>query len=94
VLSTDDDRTVRIYDAATGAASGEAWSTGQSGYIKAIALSPDNKVLAAGSDDYTIVLYDMDRRSVINQPLKGHTAVSVFGLESQNSCGLRFCAGD
>ncbi|KAH8993139.1 hypothetical protein EDB92DRAFT_1855060 [Lactarius akahatsu] len=72
-ISGSDDRTVRIYDAATGAASGEAWTTGQSGYIRAIAISPDNKVLAAGSDDNTIVLYDMDGRSTINQPLKGHT---------------------
>jgi WD40 repeat protein len=82
------DRTVRIYDAGTGAASGEAWATGQSGYIRAIAISPDNKVMAAGSDDYTIVLYDMDRRSTINQPLKGHTGVSVFGLEYKESADL------
>lgn len=73
-ISGSDDRTVRIYDAATGAASGEAWTTGQKGYIRAIAISPDNKVLAAGSDDNTIVLYDMDRRSTINQPLTGHTS--------------------
>ena len=69
-----DDRTVRIYDAATGATSGEAWTTEQAGYIMAIVISPDdNKVLAAGSDDNTIVLYDMDKRSMINQPLRGHT---------------------
>lgn len=30
----------------------------------------------------------MDQRSVINQPLKGHTAVSVFGLESRNFADL------
>ncbi|KAI9435551.1 WD40-repeat-containing domain protein [Lactarius indigo] len=73
-ISGSDDRTVRIYDANTGAASGEAWTTGQSGYIRAIAISPDNKILAAGSDDNTIMLYDMDTRSTINQPLKGHTS--------------------
>lgn len=85
-ISGSDDRTVRIYDAATGAASGEAWTTGQSGYIRAIAISPDNKILAAGSDDYTIVLFDMDQRSVINQPLKGHTAAIrslTFSKDSQ-----------
>lgn len=87
------DRTVRIYDATTGAASGEAWTTGQSGYIRAIAISPDNKVLAAGSDDCTIVLYDMDRRSTINQPLKGHTAVRIFELGSQNSADLGVAQG-
>ncbi|KAI9459860.1 hypothetical protein BJY52DRAFT_1364640 [Lactarius psammicola] len=82
--------TVRIYDAATGEASGEAWVTGQTGYIRAIAISPDNKVLAAGSDDSTIVLYDMDGRSTINQPLTGHTSVSIFGIwvKSQNFADL------
>ncbi|KAI0263244.1 WD40-repeat-containing domain protein [Gloeopeniophorella convolvens] len=71
--SGSDDRRVRIYDASTGTASGEAWVTGQTGYIKAIAVSPDYKILAAGSDDTTIVLYDVETRSVIGQPLRGHT---------------------
>ncbi|KAH9057607.1 WD40-repeat-containing domain protein [Lactarius vividus] len=74
VICTTDDRTVRIIDAATGATSGEAWTTGQTGYIMAIAMSPDNKVLAAGSNDSTIVLYDMDKRSTIGLPLTGHTS--------------------
>ncbi|KAH9003888.1 WD40-repeat-containing domain protein [Lactarius hatsudake] len=74
VISGSDDRTVRIIDAATGATSGEAWTTGQTGYIMAIAMSPDNKVLAAGSNDSTIVLYDMDKRSTIGLPLTGHTS--------------------
>ena len=36
--------------------------------------------MAAGSADCTIVLYDIDRRCKINQMLKGHTGVSIFGL--------------
>ncbi|KAI9435568.1 WD40-repeat-containing domain protein [Lactarius indigo] len=79
-ISGSDDSTVRIYDAATGEASGEAWTTGLTGYIRAIAISPDNKVLAAGSGDKTIVLYDVDRRSTVNQPLRGHTSV-ITSLE-------------
>ena len=75
--NTNTNRTVRIYDASTGTASGEAWSTGQTGYIRAVAMSPDNKILAAGSDDSSIVLYDMDRRSAINQPIRGHNGVCV-----------------
>jgi len=69
-------RTVRIYDASTGTASGEAWSTGQTRYSMAVAMSPDNEILAAGSDDYSIILYNMDTRSVINQPMRGHYGVS------------------
>ena len=69
------DRTVRIYDASTGTASGEAWSTGQADYIGAIAISPDGKILAAGSDDHSIILYDMDERKMIGTPIMGHDGV-------------------
>ena len=68
-------RTVRIYDASTGTVSGEAWSTGQTDYIRAIAISPDDKILAAGSDDYSIMLYDMDTRKMISKPIRGHNDV-------------------
>lgn len=70
-------RTVRIYDASTGAASGEVWSTEQTGYIRAIAISPDGKILAAGSNDCSIILYNMDTRTVINHPIRGHSGVSA-----------------
>ena len=85
------DRTVRVYDASTGTASGEAWTTGQIGYVVAIAITPDNKILAAGSDDWTIVLFDMDKRTTINNPIRGHSGVSA----SKISCLARaqaFCS--
>jgi WD40 repeat protein len=47
--------------------SGESWSTGQTGYLRAIAISPDGKILAAGSDDHSIILHDMDTRKQTNQ---------------------------
>ncbi len=68
-------RTVRIYSASTGTASGEACSTGQTGYIWAIAISPDNKILAASSHDCSIILYDMDTRKMIHKPITGHNGV-------------------
>ena len=70
-------RTVRIYDASTGVTSGEAWTTGQSSYVGAIAISPDSKILAAASDDYSIMLYNMDTRTTINDPIRGHSGVST-----------------
>jgi WD40 repeat protein len=70
-------RTVRIYDASTGVTSGEAWSPGPTGYIKAIAISPDSKILAAGSDDCLIRLYNMETRTMTNHPLRGHSSVSA-----------------
>ena len=68
-------RTVRIYNASTGTPSGAAWSTGQTDYIKAIAVSSDGKILAAGSDDHSIILYDMDTRKTIRKPIRGHNKV-------------------
>ena len=66
---------MRIYETSTGAPSGEAWLTGQTGYIRAIAISPDDKILAAGSNDYSIILYDMDTRKMIGMPIRGHNGV-------------------
>ena len=69
------DRTVRIYNASTGMPSGEAWSTGQTNHVRAIAVSPDGKILATGGDDHSILLYDMDTRKTIRKPIRGHNRV-------------------
>ena len=76
-MLNEGNRIVRIHDASTGVRSGEAWSTGQSGYIMAIAISPDSKILAAGSSDCSIILYNMDARTMINSPIRGHSKVSA-----------------
>ena len=80
-------RTVRIYDASTGTASGEVWSTGQTGYIRAIAISPNGKILAAGNNDHSIILYNMDTRKMIGIPIRGH-----YGVRSSDFCTPRKCS--
>ena len=77
-MLNEGNRTVRIYDASTGVASGEVWSTEQTGYIRAIAISPDGKILAAGSNDCSIILYNIGTRRVINNPIRGHSEVSAL----------------
>lgn len=53
-----------------GTATGAA---GQRHDVLALAFSPDGRLLASGTWDGTITLWDMERRSMIGEPLKGHT---------------------
>ncbi|HLO14565.1 MAG TPA: AAA family ATPase [Anaerolineales bacterium] len=46
---------------------------GHTHFVKSVALSPDGKILASGSRDDTIILWDMETGQPIGQPLVGHT---------------------
>jgi len=41
--------------------------------VQTIAFSPDSKTLASGSDDKTIVLWEVATRQPFGPPLTGHT---------------------
>src|SRR5947208_335136 len=57
LASASDDRTVRLWDTATGAA--RQTLEGHSNCANAVAFSPDGNQLASASDDYTVRLWDV-----------------------------------
>ncbi|PMD34464.1 WD40 repeat-like protein [Hyaloscypha variabilis F] len=70
LASAADDQTVKLWDAATGAALQTL--KGHSGTVPAVAFSPDGKQLASGSADRTVRLWDTATGAVL-QTLKGHS---------------------
>ncbi|KAF2185167.1 vegetative incompatibility protein HET-E-1 [Zopfia rhizophila CBS 207.26] len=71
VASASDDKTVRLWDAATGSC--RSTLEGHSGPVSAVALSPDGQLVASASDDKTVRLWDAatgSSRSV----LEGHSS--------------------
>jgi WD40 repeat protein len=64
--------TVRNTRVDMGALVGKALS-GDIGNIESVAFSPDGKILASGTDDNIIVLWDLETGQAIGQPLAGHS---------------------
>src|SRR5271155_2646914 len=70
VASGSGDRTVRLWDAQTGAACGTL--EGHSDYISTVAFSPDGRLVASGSGDNTARLWDA-QTGVACGTLEGHS---------------------
>ncbi len=73
VVSGSGDKTVRLWDAATG----KALQTleGHSDWVDSVAFSPDGKQVVSGSDDKTVRLWDAATGKAL-QTLEGHSSVS------------------
>jgi WD40 repeat protein len=65
------DRTLRLWDAATGNPLGSV--DGDPGVFMSVAFTRDGRTLASGSWDSTISLWDVASRKLIRK-LEGHTA--------------------
>src|SRR5580698_6153070 len=70
VVSGSDDKTVRLWDAATGTALQTL--KGHSGWVSSVAFSPDGKQVVSGSDDETVRLWDAATGTAL-QTLEGHS---------------------
>ena len=66
------DKTIRLWDAKTGAAIGKPLQ-GHTSLVLSVAFSPDGAQIASGSADETIWLWDAKTGAAIGEPLQGHT---------------------
>lgn len=70
LASTSDDKTVRLWDAATGAL--KQTLEGHLGAVISVAFSSDGALLASASDDKIVCLWDI-ATGALQQTLKGHS---------------------
>jgi WD40 repeat protein len=61
---------IRLYDFATGRLA--ALLKGHTNSVLALAFAPDSKRLISGSTDYTAIIWNVERRTLVHR-LKGHT---------------------
>ncbi len=71
IVSGSSDKTMRLWDAKTGASIGQPFKGHEDG-ISSVAFSPDGRRIVSGSSDKTVRLWDAKTGASIGQPFKGH----------------------
>ena len=76
IVSGSDDKTVRVWDAATGQPVHEEPLTGHTDYVTSVAFSPDGTKIVSGSWDNTVRIWDASTGQPVYapEPLTGHNA--------------------
>jgi WD40 repeat protein len=82
LASGSSDKTIRIWDVATGATLQTL--EGHSDYVWAVAFSPNGKQLASGSSDTTIRIWDAATGATL-QTLEINTVVTILSYSSNGS---------
>src|SRR6478672_1071721 len=89
-VSGNDDKTVRVWDAATGQRLGEPL-TGHTAPVESVAFSPDGSRIASGSFHKTVRLWDAATGHQLGDPLTSHVAGAVSVAYSPD--GTRIVSG-
>jgi len=91
VASASDDATVRLWDAATGAA--RRTLEGHSDWVSAVAFSPDGKLVASASYDKTVRLWDA-ATGAARRTLQGHSGgVNAVAFSPDGTLVASVCKG-
>ncbi|MGH3824508.1 MAG: hypothetical protein ACRDRA_16990, partial [Pseudonocardiaceae bacterium] len=93
IASASTDRTVRLWDAATGKSLGQPL-TGHTDTVRAVAFSPDGKTIASASNDQTARLWDAATGKPLGQPLTGHTNLVMGVAFSPDGKTVASASGD
>ena len=90
VVSGSGDKTIRIWDAESGAVVGEHL-IGHNGEVNSVAFSPDGQYIISGSDDRTIRIWDAETGASVGNPLNGH--IGWVWSVAYSPDGLRIVSG-
>ncbi|TDL24538.1 WD40 repeat-like protein, partial [Rickenella mellea] len=90
IVSGSDDKTLRLWDAKSGAVIGQAL-TGHSDGVNCVAFSPDSSIIVSGSNDGTLCLWHAKLGTIIGEPLKGHNGHVICLAFSPD--GLKIVSG-
>ena len=76
IISGSDNRTIRIWDAETGAAIGSPLE-GHAGSVQSVAYSPNGCHIISGTSNCAIRIWDAETGDAVSNPLEGHAGSVV-----------------